>query len=592
MPDAQIADWLRRFETALSTEQMSADTAGATTLFAPVCFWRDMLAFTWNIHTCEGTDAIARMLAAQRRHVRPAAFALEGAAASHPEGWIEAWFTFRTAAGLGRGHVRLVDGRAYTLLTTLTELHGYPPAVGRNRDRGQIHGMRQGRKHWAEATADRRAALGATQQPYCLIIGGGQGGLALAARLKQLAVPTLVVEKNPCIGDSWRNRYPSLCLHDPVWYDHMPFIPFPPDWPVFTPKDRMGDWLEFYARAMDLDTWTGAHVAAARYDDQARRWRVDIRRDGHSIEVSAAHLVFATGMSGYPHIPTLAGRDSFAGTELHSSRYPGGKAFAGRRAVVVGSNTSAHDIAADLWEHGCDVTMIQRSGTLVVETETVLSLHLAPLYSEDALARGIDTEKADFIATTWPHRLVEQRNKSVCAAMRARDKSLHDRLTAAGFLLDFGPDETGLALKSIREGGGFYINVGASELIIDGRIKLRSGAGVEALARDGVVLSDGSTVPADLVIHATGYRSMNEFVADIVGRDVADRVGLCWGVGSATRKDPGPWAGELRNMWKPTAHEALWFQGGNLAQSRHFSRFLALQIKARMEGLPTDVWRG
>jgi putative flavoprotein involved in K+ transport len=585
-PTSQVQTWLHQFETTLARSEAKA----SADLFATRCFWRDMVAFTWNIHTCEGKAAVADLVERQAVDAAARNWAIDGAVVANPEGWVEAWFRFDTRAGRGKGHVRLIDGKCFTLLTTLSDLHAHPAAVGRLRERGLEHKVARGRKTWAERSAERRARLGVSEDPYVAIVGGGQGAMALAARLKQSNVPTLVLERNARAGDSWRNRYPSLCLHDPVWYDHMPFIPFPPDWPVFTPKDRMGDWLEAYARVLDLDYWAGTLVRGAKFDTATDRWTIEVTREGAPVTLRAHHLVFATGMSGYPHVPQVAGQNEFRGIQMHSSRYPGGRAFAGKRCVVVGSNTSAHDICADLWEHGAQVTMLQRSGTLVVESDTVLDLHLAPLYSEDALERGIDTEKADYIATTWPHRVVEERQKAVCAAMRERDKALHDRLRAAGFLLDFGPDETGLALKSIREGGGFYINVGASELICNGSIALEAGVQIEGLTRDAVLLSNGRTLPAEVIVYATGYRSMNEFVADIVGRGIADDVGRCWGVGSGTRKDPGPWEGELRNMWKPTAHHALWFQGGNLAQSRHFSRFLAVQLKARMEGVPVQVY--
>ena len=582
-----VYSWLAAFEGALS----GGDLQRVANLFAPECFWRDMVAFTWSIQTSEGPPAIAQMLARQLSHVRPSGWRVEGTPKSNPEGWTEGWVTFETAAGPGRGHVRIINGKCWTLLTTLISLNGHEPATGTRRPLGVDLQIKRGRQTWAQQSAGRKERLGISDDPDVLIIGAGQGGLSLAARLKQLGVPALILEKGASPGHSWRKRYPSLCLHDPVWYDHMPFLPFPPDWPLFTPKDRMADWLEAYAKVLDLDCWTNTTCASVRYDDVAKQWTVTAVRDGREMTLRAAHLVFATGMSGYPHVPTFPGADTFRGTQLHSSKYPGGASLAGQRAVVIGSNTSAHDICADLWEHGRDVTMVQRSGTLVARYSSVLEFLLSPLYSEEALARGIDTETADYLATTWPHRLVERRNKPICKAMRARDQDLHDRLTAVGFRLDFGPDETGLALKSIREGGGFYTDVGASELICNGDIKLASGTGVGRLTADGVVLTDGRTLAADLIVYATGYRSMNEFVADIVGRDVADAVGRCWGVVSATRKDPGPWEGELRNMWKPTAHEALWFQGGNLAQSRHFSRFLALQLKARLVGVPVQVYR-
>ena len=106
------------------------------------------------------------------------------------------------------------------------------------------------------------------------------------------------------------------------------------------------------------------------------------------------------------------------------------------------------------------------------------------------------------------------------------------------------------------------------------------------LTEDSVVLDDGTELPADLVVYATGFGSMNGWAADLIGQDVADKVGKVWGLGSDTTKDPGPWEGEQRNMWKPTQQENLWFHGGNLHQSRHYSLYLALQLKARYEGIP------
>ncbi len=112
---------------------------------------------------------------------------------------------------------------------------------------------------------------------------------------------------------------------------------------------------------------------------------------------------------------------------------------------------------------------------------------------------------------------------------------------------------------------------------------------MQELTEDAVVLADGTELPADLVVYATGFEPANGWVADLVDQDTADRLGRVWGLGSGTTGDPGPWEGELRNMWKPTAVPQLWFHGGNLAMSRHYSLYLALQLKARYEGIPTPV---
>ena len=182
-----------------------------------------------------------------------------------------------------------------------------------------------------------------------------------------------------------------------------------------------------------------------------------------------------------------------------------------------------------------------------------------------------------------------QFQKPVYDKIREVDAAFYAALEKAGFKLDFGEDDSGLFMKYLRRGSGYYIDIGASQLIIDGKIKLASGQ-VEEILPDGVRLDNGDGIPADVIVYATGYSSMNGFVEDLCGQEMADKVGKGWGLGSATTKDPGPWEGEQRNMWKPTQQEALWFHGGNLHQSRHYSQFLALQLKARQEGIPTPVY--
>jgi putative flavoprotein involved in K+ transport len=293
-------------------------------------------------------------------------------------------------------------------------------------------------------------------------------------------------------------------------------------------------------------------------------------------------------MAGKPNVPELPGQNIFRGDQHHSSQHPGPDRYAGQRAVVVGSGTSAHDICKALYENGVDVTMVQRASSLVVTSAAVLEIALGGLYSEQAAAAGITTEKADLTVASLPYRIIADFQKPISDAMRLRDKDLYDRLEKAGFRLDFGDDDSGQFMKYLRRGGGFYIDVGASALICDGSIKLCHG-GVERLTEESVILDDGTELPADLVVYATGFRSMNTFVAELIGQDVADKVGKVWGLGSGTTQDPGPWEGELRNMWKPTQQPNLWFHGGNLHQSRHYSLFLAVQLKARCEGIPTPV---
>jgi putative flavoprotein involved in K+ transport len=472
----------------------------------------------------------------------------------------------------------------------MVELKGHEERRGRTRPKGVEHGVHADRRSWAEQRAADAAELGISRQPYVLIVGGGQGGIALGARLKQLGVPTLIVERNARAGDSWRKRYKSLCLHDPVWYDHLPYLPFPDTWPVFSPKDKIGDWLEMYTKVMELDYWTSSEVTGAAFDEASGTWTVTVRRGGETLTLNPSQLVLATGMSGVPNVPAFPGADRFRGVQVHSSQHAGGDGWAGKRVVVIGSNNSAHDICADLWEHGADVTMVQRTSTHVIRSETLMELALGALYSEDAVERGITTDTADLIFASIPYRILPDIQRPGAEEAARRDADFYDRLRKAGFMVDFGDDGSGLFMKYLRRGSGYYIDVGASELIADGRVKLRSGVQVTGLGESGVLLDDGSELAADLVVYATGYGSMNGWAAKIISQEVADRVGKCWGLGSGTTKDPGPWEGELRNMWKPTRQPGLWFHGGNLHQSRHYSQFLALQLKAREAGIPTPVY--
>ncbi len=588
MPDSKptkaVKAWLKKLEKALAEKA----TDRAVKLFGKDSYWRDLVSLTWNIKTSEGRDQIADMLTATLKSAKPHNFQLEGKAIE-ADGVTEGWFTFETATGRGKGLVRLIDGKAWTMLTTLQELKGHEEPSGEHRPMGVQHGAFKDRETWAEAREREEKELGYTKQPYCLIIGGGQGGIALGARLKRLGVPTIIIEKNDRPGDSWRKRYKSLCLHDPVWYDHLPYLPFPDHWPVFSPKDKIGDWLEMYTKVMELNYWTKSEATSASWDETAKEWTVKVKRDGKEVVLKPKQLVLATGMSGIPNIPQFPGQDIFKGEQQHSSQHPGPDAYKGKKVVVIGSNNSAHDICAALWEAGADVTMVQRSSTHIVKSDTLMDVALGGLYSETAVKNGIDHNKADLIFASLPYAVLPAVMKPQADETKKRDKKFYDRLKKAGFDLDFGADETGLFLKYLRRGSGYYIDVGASELVADGKIKLARGQ-VDHLTERAVVLQDGTELPADLVVYATGYGSMNGWAARLISQDVADKVGKCWGLGSDTPKDPGPWEGELRNMWKPTQQEALWFHGGNLHQSRHYSQFLSLQLKARKEGLKTPVY--
>jgi putative flavoprotein involved in K+ transport len=468
----------------------------------------------------------------------------------------------------------------------MVELIGHEEIGGPRRPDGIAHRAEKGRRTWLDQREQTAETLGHSVQPYCLIVGGGHNGLMLAARLKRLGVPTLVVDALDKPGDGWRSRYRSLYLHDPVFLDHFPYLPFPDHWPLYTSKDKIADWLEIYAKAMEIDFWGGALCTAASHDEESGIWTVTIQRGGQTLTLRPRQLVLATGLSGAKHIPVIAGAQRFGGQQYHSGDHGSGAALAGKRCIVIGSNNSAHDICVDLWEHDAQVTMIQRSPTIVVRADTMREGAKTLYYAQP----GADIDLADLMFATAPFRPRLASEKAFTNYLRQVDAAFYQRLQDSGFQLWHGEDETGFFMAYYRRAAGYYIDVGGSELIAAGAIPVRHGE-IAEIGATGLKMADGSFLPADVIIYATGYRPMHEWVGQLISPEVQRRVGPCWGLGSGTEGDPGPWEGELRNMWKPTAQQGLWFQGGNLMQCRFHSLHLALQLKARMAGVPTPVYR-
>lgn len=571
--------WLGDFDAAMR----AGDAAAAAALVLPQGWWRDLLAYTWDLRSAQGTEAVAAQLARTMGDTDASAFILADDPApelQQPDpdtAWVQAFFTFETRLARGRGFVRLmrdgVDGpwKAWTLLTAMHELRGHEENRGHRRPRGTNHGMHRGKDNWLDERTRQGEFVDA--DPRVVVVGAGQGGLAIAARLGQLGVDTLVVERNERVGDSWRKRYHSLVLHDPVWYDHLPYLNFPDHWPVFSPKDKIAGWFEFYAQAMELNVWTSAEVVGGSYDKASGTWTVTVRRsDGAERELHPSHVVLATGMSGVPNVPDIPGVADFAGQVCHSSAFVGGDALDGKRALVVGCCNSGHDIAQELNEQGAAVTILQRSSTYVMSSENGIATLFAGTYEEG----GPRVEDADLMFASIPYPLLAQLHQGATRVIAELDAELIDGLEGAGFKMDYGDDGSGLFLKYLRRGGGYYIDVGCSALIASGEVRVKQGVEIDHFTRDGVVFTDGSGQAFDAVVLATGYQNMRESARRLLGDEVADQCTEVWGLDAE---------GELRTIWRRSGHPGFWFMGGNLHQARHYSSFLALQIKAAEEGL-------
>jgi cation diffusion facilitator CzcD-associated flavoprotein CzcO len=582
---AVFASWVEKFGAALE----SGDPALIAGQLTEAGYWRDILAFTWDYRTFGGRAEIEQALAATLAAARPRSARV--APGRYPprlvkrsaRAVIEGYFDFDTRAGRGTGFARLLfdpadpfGSQAWILLTTLQELRGSEEKTGPRRPTGIGYSTNFAGDNWLDARI--RAQEYAGRDPEVLIVGGGQSGLCLAARLGQLGVDALIVEKNQRIGDNWRHRYHSLTLHNEVWANSMPYLEFPPTWPTFLPKDKLAGWLEAYAEIMELNVWAGTEFTGAHYDEATRTWTVRLTRPGAGVrELRVPHLVVATGsVSGVPRIPALPGLGGFAGDVIHSSEFTSGAAYAGRRAIVVGTGNSGHDVAQDLHANGAAaVTMIQRHPTCVVSLVPSGTMVYA-LYSE-----GPPVDDVDLITAAIPYPVLRETYQWLTKRTCALDASLLAGLRAAGFETGFEPDGTGFHMRYLRRGGGYYINVGCSDLIAEGRIRVVQSRAVAGFTAGGLDLADGSTVDADLVVLATGYENQQESIRRQFGPQIAAKVGPVWGFNDD---------GFMRNMWARTGQPGLWIMGGALNEARLFSRFLALLLKADLAGLlPADI---
>lgn len=554
-----IADqWLARFESALR----SRDVQG---LFAAESHWRDVLALSWRIQTVSGAEAIAAQIQSYAERMRPANFRVDPDRTAPRQvtragtKCLEVLFRFETSIGEANGVLRLVgdEPKAWTFLTALHELKGHEEHTGRLRPPGSAYSRDFSGPNWL----DRRKAAARydDRDPAVLVVGGGQAGLSIGARLTSRDIDTLVVDRWTRVGDNWRKRYHALTLHNQVHVNHLPYMPFPPNWPVYIPKDKLANWFESYAEAMELNYWTGTEFEGGEYDEQAKRWTVTVNRQGEKRVLHPRHVVMATGVSGIPNVPRIAALDGFRGKVIHAHEYADAEPWRGKRVVVIGTGTSGHDIAQDLHSAGAHVTIVQRSPTLIINCDPSAQL-VYGLYSE-----GPPLEDCDLITVSVPLAVSKRTHQLATAHAKELDKDILHRLERKGFRLTDGEDGTGWQFMYLTKGGGYYFNVGCSELIAEGRIRLAQFTDLDEVLKG-----------AELVVLATGYKGQEELVRRLFGEETAKRVGPIWGFGEGQ---------ELRNMFQRTPQPGLWFIAGSFAQCRIYSRYLALQIQASELGL-------
>ena len=569
----QIDEWLINFNQAISSKA-NKETAIELLdeLFLDDCHWRDLLALTWKIQTLSGKNNVINKIYESVLNVQAKDFLVDKNRAQPREVSradkivIEVILTFENKFGKCEGIVRLYNDeqesrklKAWSLLTALDELNT-KETKNKNLYEHNIKGP-----NWLDLRNEEK--LYKDRDPEVIIVGCGQAGLSIASRLKQQNIDTLVIDKHERVGDNWRKRYHSLKLHNQVHVNHLPYMPFPPTWPTYLPKDKLAGWFEYYAESMELNVWTSSTFLDAQYDENEKKWNVKIKLSDGSIKLMRPkHIVMAIGVSSIPNRVKIPGIDNFQGELMHSSDYINGKDYKGKNVVVFGTGTSAHDVAQDLYVHGANVKIIQRSPSMVVNVEPSAQLPYQ-LYSE-----GLSTDDCDLITIASPLAVLKKTHQMLTEKTSKIDKPLLDKLKNVGFKLDYGQDNTGWQFKYLTRGGGYYFNVGASDLIAAGKIKVIQFSDILDFTNSGIKMKSDDELQIDLMITATGYKGQEYVVENLFGKSVSEKIGPIWGFDEDTQ--------ELRNMWIQTKQPGLWFHAGSLAQCRIFSKFLALQIKA------------
>ena len=305
-----------------------------------------------------------------------------------------------------------------------------------------------------------------------LVIGGGPGGLATAAVLKQRGIAATVLEKADDVGASWRRHYDRLHLHTVRWLSHLPGYRFSARHGRWVSRDGVVRYLEGYVRHHGLDVRTGVEVRSLERDADADEWILDTTAG----ELRARYVVVATGYNHTPVMPDWAGRESFEGELIHGSEYRNAGPYRGRDVLVVGSGNTGAEIAVDLVEGGAGrvriavrtppAVMLRESNGIPSQVTGVLIRHL-PLPVADALAR--ESQKL-----------------------------------LVGDLSEYGlPPNPRPVTRAVKEDVVPILDVGLIDLVKQRRVEIV--AAVAAFEGRDVLLADGSRIQPDAVIACAGY---------------------------------------------------------------------------------------
>ncbi|ETN37530.1 uncharacterized protein HMPREF1541_07152 [Cyphellophora europaea CBS 101466] len=591
--DKIVEQWLASLEDRFKRK----DFSNLTDLFIDDCWWRDFVALSWDTRTLHGHGLLSEYLTSAKTELsklntikpgglQPALLDMGGLI------WVQAGFSFETKFGSGQGVVRLAnvsknEWKAWMVFTQLQNLQGQGQPDWNIRSDGTPASAAPHATNATTTNGTNGDSSSCKPDFQVIVVGAGQGGLGLAAHLKNLGISYLVVDKGVRVGDSWRQRYQTITSHTPTYTDHYPFLRFPDNYPKWLNQEKLTNWQEGYATIMELNLLLSTTVTHIAHDASARRYSIDVRTNAATTTktLTSTHLVLATGMFGLdPKTPTFASQSTFPGTVYHSKFHRAATSIPNvhdKKIVLIGAGTSAHDIAQDYVNAGAKaVSMVQRHAIFSV-SRAATETHAVGMW--DSAKSGLSTAEADLLGNSIPFQVVRTMGVGMSMMMSAQDKEMLDKLTARGMKIKRGETGEGLVDHQFLQGGHFYVDQGAWEMIADGRIEvLQCEGGVVDVGAEGVRLADGKVVEADVVVLCTGFERNYVTVQKMMGEDVLKRVGAL-GLLDAE--------GERIGWWRPTPIPGFWYMTGSFIWCRQFSALLALQIQAIEQGLNEEHWR-
>lgn len=317
-----------------------------------------------------------------------------------------------------------------------------------------------------------------------LIIGAGPAGLGIAGRLRKAGIDFEIIEKSNNVANAWHHHYDRLHLHTVKQLSHLPHLPFPDDYPLYVPREKIVEYMDNYAATFNIQPHFG--VTATSVSKKDGEW-ITTTDKGQTFQ--SQNVIIATGVNRVPNIPSWKGQEQFGGTILHAKAYKNASPFKGKKVLVVGMGNTGAELALDLSENDCETYLSVRGPVSIVPRD---------LNGRPVQLTSIQLAKIPFGIGDWLGNFI--------------------RGIYLGDLRKYGLQSPKLSpAKQLKETGKTpVVDIGTVNQIKAGKIKIMPD--ITSFNAAGVQFNNGAHLDIDAVVLATGYRAnVQDFIADTDG---------------------------------------------------------------------------